>query len=59
MLIYGRPLPTTEIVARIEAVDAAQVAAAARRLFAGDPTLAAIGPIEKLESMAQLRARLA
>jgi predicted Zn-dependent peptidase len=58
ILIYGRPLPPEEIVARVEAVDAAHIARVARRLFAGPPTLAAIGPIARLESLAKIRDRL-
>jgi predicted Zn-dependent peptidase len=58
ILIYGRPLPPEEIVARVEAVDAAHIARVARRLFAGQPSLAAIGPIARLESLAKIRGRL-
>lgn len=59
LLIYGRPLATEEIVARVDAVDAESIAAVARRLFAGAPTLAAIGPIAKLEGLDKLRGRMA
>lgn len=59
LLTYGRPLPPEEIVARVDETDGERLAAVARRLFAGAPTLAAIGPIQKLEPLARLRERLA
>ena len=58
ILTYGRPLPPEEIVAQVESVSAEQVAAAGRRLFAGAPALAAIGPLRRLESLAAIRGRL-
>ncbi len=59
MLIFGRPLPMEELVARVEAVDVPLVSALADRIFSGRPTLATIGPIERLEPYAQLESRLA
>ncbi|MFO0292698.1 MAG: M16 family metallopeptidase [Rhodospirillales bacterium] len=59
ILTYGRPLPTEEILARIEAVSADHVAATGRRLFGGAPVLAAIGPLARLETLARIRERLA
>ncbi|MBL8702775.1 MAG: insulinase family protein [Alphaproteobacteria bacterium] len=59
ILTYGRPLPPEEIVARVDAVDAERVATVARRLFSGPPTLAAIGPISRLEPLVRIRDRLA
>ncbi len=58
ILTYGRPLPPDEIVARIDAVTAEHVAASGRRLFAGTPALAAIGPLTRLEPLSRIRARL-
>jgi predicted Zn-dependent peptidase len=58
LLIYGRPLSLEEIVARVEAVDAAQVARVARRLVAGPLTLAALGPIGNVEAYERITARL-
>lgn len=43
----------------IDAVDMAQVKALARRIFACPPTLAALGPLEGLESYEKLKVRLA
>jgi predicted Zn-dependent peptidase len=59
LLIYGRPVPTEEIIQRIEAVDAAQLARAARRLMAGTPTLAALGPLGQLARLESVAGRLA
>ena len=58
LLVYGRPLPTDEVIARVEAVDAAQVAAVARRLHAGPLTLTALGPIGRLEPYGKTADRL-
>ena len=58
LLIYGRPLPMAEIVARIEAVDQEPVRRVARRLRAGQLTLAALGPIDRIEPYDAIAARL-
>jgi predicted Zn-dependent peptidase len=58
MLIFGRPVPADEIVARVEAVDRAAVARVATRMFEAAPTIAALGPIARLESHDAIRARL-
>jgi len=58
LLVYGRPLPMEEIIARVDAVDVEQVAAVARRLRAGPLTLAALGPIDQVESYDAIAARL-
>jgi len=58
LLVYGRPIPVPEIVAKIEEVDAAAVTRVMRRVAATRPTIAAIGPIAKLESRAAFGARL-
>jgi predicted Zn-dependent peptidase len=57
-LIYGRPLTLDELVAKIEAVDLDQLRRTAKRVFAAKPTLAAIGPLKKLERYDSLCARL-
>ena len=59
LLTYGRPLPAEEIIARIEAVDVPHLARIARRLTAGAPTLAALGPLGRLAHLDQVAARLA
>jgi predicted Zn-dependent peptidase len=48
ILIYGRPVPPEEIMTRIDAINRAALARVAERLFAGKPTLAALGRIGKL-----------
>src|SRR5882724_7820599 len=59
LLIHGRPIPYAEIVARIEAVDQAAVRRVARRLLQGNLTIAALGPIDELEPLDKIAARLA
>ncbi len=56
---YGRVLPIAEIVAAVESVDAAAVRRCAQRLVQGPLTVAALGPVQTLESYAEMSARLA
>ncbi len=58
VVVYGRPLPVAEVVAKVEAITAEDCARVARRLFAGVPTVAAIGPLAKVESFDKIAARL-
>jgi predicted Zn-dependent peptidase len=58
LLIYGRPIPAAETVAKIDAVGAAGVARVARRLLLSAPTLAAIGPLGRLEPLGRIADRL-
>ncbi|MBY0430792.1 MAG: insulinase family protein, partial [Rhodospirillales bacterium] len=58
VMAYGRPIPVAEVVAEIEKVDAEAVLRAARRILATTPTLAAIGPLDKVETYEQVKARL-
>jgi predicted Zn-dependent peptidase len=58
LLIYGRPIPAAETVAKIDAVGAAEVARVARRLLLSAPTLAAIGPLGRLEPLGRIADRL-
>lgn len=51
LMVYGRVIPPDEIVAEIDRVDIAAVERAARRLFAGKPTLATLGRLGKLSAM--------
>ena len=58
VLIHGRVLSTEEMVARIDAVDAARIRRVAERVArSGAPTLAALGPVSGLEDPARLAAR--
>lgn len=59
LLVYGRPITSTEVVARIEAVDVPAVRRVARQLLKGRPTVAALGPLDHLESYDRIAARLA
>jgi predicted Zn-dependent peptidase len=59
MLVFGRPLDLGEMVARIDAVDAAAVQRVARRLRTAPPTLTALGPIGRVEPYSRLAERIA
>jgi predicted Zn-dependent peptidase len=55
MMIYGRPLPTEEIVRKIEAVTVDSVRAAGRSLLSRSrPSFAVLGPGKRLESAAAI-----
>lgn len=47
-LIFDRQIPVQEQIAKIEAVDIEAVAGIARKIFSGRPTVAAMGPLDKL-----------
>jgi len=55
---WGRPLTLEEVVERIDAVDEAAVVRVAQRIVRGTPTLAAMGPIDKLAAFDALKARV-
>ncbi|MFP4002589.1 MAG: M16 family metallopeptidase [Alphaproteobacteria bacterium] len=56
---YGRILSPEEIIARVEAVDAGAVRAYAERLLKqGNPAVAALGPIDGIEPLERIEARL-
>jgi predicted Zn-dependent peptidase len=55
MFAWGRPIPLSELVAKIEAVTVDGVRAAGRRLIArGRPAIAALGPDKSLENVAAI-----
>jgi predicted Zn-dependent peptidase len=56
LLAYGRPLDPAEIVARVDAVDAAAVQRLARRVASGPLAVAALGPVSSLPEPAALAA---
>ena len=58
LLIYGRPVPPAEAVARIDAVTVEDLARLARRLTHSTPTLAALGPIGRVMEYEALARRL-
>lgn len=49
-LIFGRPVPVEEQLEKIAAVDRKAVMDVAQRIFASPPTMAALGPISRLET---------
>jgi len=59
LLVYGRSIPVEEIVARIDAVDAAAIRRMGDRLRSGPITVAALGPIDWLERHEAIAARFA
>ena len=59
LLLFGRPIPVEEIVARIDDVSVSRVRELAHRIFTGSsPTVAAIGPIDKLVNHGKIGERL-
>ncbi len=58
MMVFGRPLSVAEIVDKIEAVDVDAVKRVARRITAGKPTFAALGPLGRMESYDRVAERL-
>ena len=58
ILAWGRVIPASEVIAKVDAVTVDDVRAAGKRLLAGAPTLAAIGPIKKLPGLKQIAATL-
>lgn len=58
ILIYGRPLTTQEIIAKIDQVSTEQLSQLAERLFSQKLTLTALGPLKYLESYEAICARL-
>jgi len=57
-VIYGRPVPVAEVVAKVQAITAEDVVRVAKRLFSTVPTVAALGPLAKLESYDAIKGRL-
>ncbi len=59
ILKYGRPIPLDEILAKIDAVQASDLDALARKVFATRPTFATVGPLAQVEEFDQIEKRLA
>jgi len=57
LLIFGRPIPVAEIVDRIDAVDGGAIGDLTSKVFAGAPSLAALGPVGPVDGLAGLTAR--
>jgi predicted Zn-dependent peptidase len=58
IMVYGRPLTTTEIIAKVEGVNATGITRVAQRIFSGPTTLAALGDKKSLDGLGALRAPL-
>jgi predicted Zn-dependent peptidase len=58
LLAFGRVMPIEEVVARIDAVTPDEVRRTGADLLAGEPTLAAIGPIGRLPPLPRIAAQL-
>ena len=56
--IYGRTIPVPEVIDKIDQVDLAAVIRIAERIIESKPTLAAIGPVDELESYDQVADRM-
>lgn len=57
LLIYGRPVPAAEVIAKIDAVDADAIARVAQRVVSSKLSVAALGLIGKLEGYDRLSGR--
>jgi predicted Zn-dependent peptidase len=57
--VYDRVIPVEEIAARIDSVSAEDIRRVARRLLASAPTMAALGPVGRLEEYSSVKGRLA
>ena len=57
--VFGRIVPIEETVAKIDAVREADITRVAARIFAGTPTLAALGPIAQVPDMTRIINQLA
>ncbi len=57
--VFGRAIPTEDVITKIDEVDETAVKNVAKRIFTSTPTVAALGPIGPLESYDSIRDRLA
>lgn len=58
LLVFGRPIPLAETVAKIDAVDAEQVMAFAARIAKTPVTFTAIGPTSRIPAIESIQAHL-
>jgi predicted Zn-dependent peptidase len=58
MLVHGTPFDMAELVRKIDGVDQDGIKRVARRILSGRPTIAAMGPIGRLEPYARVAERL-
>lgn len=59
MIFYGKELDISDKLAAIESLDLANIHKLAKKIFSGKPTLAALGPMDHLESYDRICERLA
>jgi len=59
LLLNGKIRNIEEVIAKINAVDVRALEAVANRIFSSVPTLAALGPLAKLEEFESIKKRLA
>jgi predicted Zn-dependent peptidase len=59
LLVYGRDVTPEEVARKVEAVTADDLVRVARRILTGKPTLAAMGPLGKLDPLAKIAEKLA
>jgi len=59
LLIFGRDMTPEEVSAKVEAVTAEDMARVASRILSGRPTLAALGPLGKLDALEKIAAQIA
>ena len=59
MQLFGRVIPTAETVAKITAVTLDDISRAARRIFRAKPTLAVLGPAERVPGITAIAETLA
>jgi predicted Zn-dependent peptidase len=57
--VFGRVIPVSETVAKLEAVTTEAVMAAAARIFRAAPTLTTMGPADQVAGLAEICTRLA
>ena len=58
LLLYGRPIPTEELVERLGALTVDRLADLSHRMFSGTPTVTAVGPVEPLASYSDITGQL-
>ena len=57
MIVFKRPIPIDETIAKIDAVDGAAIRRVAERLLSGPTTITALGPVPDLEELEKLAAK--
>jgi predicted Zn-dependent peptidase len=58
LIAYGRLIPPSEIIAKVDAITVADVRRAGRRILSSAPTLTTIGPTRPLPSLDAITARI-